>query len=301
MKKLNINGVLLVDKPIGFSSNQVLQKAKRLFNANKAGHTGSLDPLATGILPICFGEATKFSQHLLDADKAYQVEGILGKKTTTGDAEGEVIVNLDPSGVTQEQLQQTIQEFQGEIEQIPPMFSALKQNGQPLYKLARQGIEVTRAARRITIYSIELNDFTLPKMHLTVHCSKGTYIRTLVEDIGHQLGCEAHVSMLRRIKTGFYQSDESYTLEQLENILAEQGLEGLQSLLLPVDSTIHDWPTVSLSEEEAFYIRRGQEIVMTNVIAENGLVRLVMNGEQFIGVGEVIELNRIAPRRLVNG
>lgn len=298
MQKNTIHGVLLVDKPKGYSSNAVLQKVKRMFNAKKAGHTGSLDPLATGILPVCFGEATKFSQHLLDSDKTYQVHALLGERTTTGDAEGEVIATREASGVTPYDIEQVIKQFQGPILQIPPMYSALKQDGQVLYKLARQGKEVERPARPVTIYSLNMDSFSLPTVGFTVSCSKGTYIRTLVEDIGEALGCGAHVSMLRRIKTAQYSIADSYTLEQLQALVAETDTAALESLLLPIDSAIEDWPKITLSDDEAFYIRRGQSITPQEPVFM-GKVRMETTSQQFLGVGEGVEGNRIEPRRLV--
>lgn len=296
MQKSNIHGVLLVDKPLGYSSNAVLQKVKRLFNAKKAGHTGSLDPLATGILPICFGEATKFSQHLLDSDKTYEVHALLGKRTSTGDAEGEVIQERDPSLITAAQIEQVIKQFQGNISQIPPMYSALKQNGQVLYKLARQGKEVERPARPVTIYSLHTDFFDLPTVGFTVSCSKGTYIRTLVEDIGDALGCGAHVTMLRRVKTAQYLIENSYTVEQLEALRPETA--GLEALLLPIDSAIEDWPQITLSDEEAFYMRRGQALTLAEPVLV-GKLRMQTTSHQFLGIGEGVEGNRLEPRRLV--
>ena len=200
----NISGVLLLDKPEGLTSNKALQEVKFLIKAAKAGHTGSLDPLATGLLPICFGEATKMSAFLLDADKRYQVTVKLGETTTTADAEGEVVETHDPSGVTEEQIRATLREFLGEQQQLPPMYSAVKHKGERLYKLARQGVVVERETRTIHIHSLTLLDMAMPEFVMDVHCSKGTYVRTLAEDIGKRLGCGAHVNGLKRTRVGPY-------------------------------------------------------------------------------------------------
>ena len=217
-EKADLFGVLVVDKPAGISSNDAVQQAKRLFGAQKVGHTGSLDPLATGVLPLCFGEATKFSQFLLDADKKYWARIRLGVTTETGDADGEVISEADASGVTAAQVVEALKTFVGEIEQIPSMYSALKHQGQPLYKLARQGIEVERAPRKVTIYSAEMLNITGSEIELLVHCSKGTYIRSLAEDLGAALGCGGHVSGLRRLAAGPYQEEQAVSFEQLKAI-----------------------------------------------------------------------------------
>jgi tRNA pseudouridine55 synthase len=300
----NLLGLLLLDKPIGITSNAALQKVKRLFatflgRPVRAGHTGSLDPLASGMLPICLEEATKFSQFLLQADKRYLVTARLGIKTATGDAEGEIIQQASVSTLNHENWMKIFQEFTGEIAQVPSMYSALKYQGQPLYKLARQGIEVTRPQRRINIYSLELVNFTAQECQLRVHCSKGTYVRTLIEDIGDRLGCGAHVSELRRLTVGPYTSEQMLTLSELEKLAEQQGLLGLTSRLLPLDSMLPDWQEVVLSEASAFYLRQGQPVMVPNA-PTRGWVRLTLkrNGH-LLGVGEILQDGRVAPRRLI--
>lgn len=292
-----INGILLLDKPLGISSNTALQQAKRLFAAAKAGHSGSLDPLATGLLPICFGEATKFSQILLEADKTYQVTAKLGVTTTTADSEGKIVNEQLVPDYSDQQLEQVLQQFRGEIMQTPSMYSALKYQGQPLYKLARQGIEVTRAARKIHIYQLMLLQRTKTTIDLEVVCSKGTYIRNLVEDVGTALGCGAHVSQLRRLGAGPYQAEQMLTFEQL-NEVAEQGYGSLDKLLLPIDSALSILPKLVVSEAVAYYVCRGQAIVVPKVTA-TGVVRLYRN-EAFIGIGEINVDGKLTPQRLLN-
>ena len=238
-----VDGIIIVDKLKGLSSNDVLQRVKRVFGAAKAGHTGSLDPLATGVLPICLGEATKFSQFLLESDKSYRTRVQLGVQTTTGDAEGEV-VDQRPVRVTQADVEAVVNRFVGEVSQVPSMYSALKHNGQPLYKLAREGIEVERAARTVTVFRNELINFNGDQFELEVDCSKGTYIRTLVEDIGHELGCLAHVRELQRLKAGPYAIDQSYTLEALEAIKAD----GRKHALTPEDALVLERLLVQVEE-----------------------------------------------------
>ena len=289
--------MLVVDKPAGISSNDAVQQAKRLFGAQKVGHTGSLDPLATGVLPLCFGEATKFSQFLLDADKKYWTRIRLGVTTETGDADGEVIAEADASGVTAAQVVEALKTFVGEIEQIPSMYSALKHQGQPLYKLARQGIEVERAPRKVTIYSAELLNVTGSEIELLVHCSKGTYIRSLAEDLGAALGCGGHVSGLRRLAAGPYQEEQAVSFEQLNAISSP---EELDALLLPVSSAVGSWPVMHLHEDTAHYLLRGQPVQVAHAPTE-GWVQIFESGEEdrFLGVGEILTDGRIAPRRLV--
>ena len=308
-KGRNVSGVLLLDKPQGFSSNQILQKVKRLFDAAKAGHTGSLDPLATGMLPVCFGEATKISAFLLDADKHYQLECQLGVTTTTGDAEGEVLEVHDVSAITEQAIRAVLPEFIGEIEQIPPMYSALKHNGERLYKLARQGIEVERKARRITIYDIEylslsesLSENDQPEcdqsrliLELKVSCSKGTYVRTLVEDIAKKLHCGAHITALRRLSVGPYAGD-MMTIEQLTALQAE-GQDALDSCLQPIDSGVADWPDVRLGSDAAFYVLQGQPVLVPHAPTQ-GWVR-IYDQSQFLGLGEIQDDGLVAPRRMI--
>ena len=249
-----INGVLIVDKPQGITSNDVVQRAKRLFDAQKVGHTGSLDPLATGVLPLCLGEATKFSQYLLDSDKKYWTRIKLGVTTATGDADGEVTGGSDASQVTADAVEQALGKFRGEIEQIPSMYSALKHQGQPLYKLARQGVEVERKARSVNIFSNELVKFNGDELELNIHCSKGTYVRTIAEDLGHALGCGGHVIGLRRLAAGPYVGSEAISFEQLE---AYTDLESLDSLLKPIGSSVKDWPKVRMVTDTAHYLLQG--------------------------------------------
>jgi tRNA pseudouridine55 synthase len=295
--KKNINGILLLNKSIGLTSNAALQQVKHLLNAKKAGHTGSLDPLATGMLPICFGEATKFSQYLLESDKHYRVQVTLGIKTTTGDAEGQVVATK-PVQVTSENLAQVIKQFTGSIQQIPPMFSALKHQGTPLYELARKGIEVERKPRTVEIYRLSYDGLQENQFNLDVECSKGTYVRTLVEDIGEVLGCGAHVSGLHRVSVFPYQQATMYTFAELEQLLKEKGPSALTQLLLPIESSVHVLPIVKLSASLLFYVRMGQPVMVPHLPAQ-GLVRLVAEDGLFVGVGEILEDGRVAPRRLV--
>lgn len=293
-----IDGILLLDKPEGITSNAALQIVKKLYNARKAGHTGSLDPLASGMLPICFGEATKFSQFLLEADKHYQVTARLGIKTTTGDAEGEVLAEKPVPALTMADLEKICAQFTGTIQQVPSMYSAIKQNGQPLYKLARQGIEVERQAREIHIYSITDISHTADTFSFNVHSSKGTYIRTLVEDIGEALGCGAHVKILRRLRVGPYPCAHMHSLEHLQTLAAEQQKATMESYLLPVDTAIHNWPELVLSEAAIYYLKQGQPVIAPYA-PTSGWVRMMRKDGSFLGVGEILEDGRVAPRRLV--
>ena len=301
IKNKNINGILLLDKPLHISSNGALQRVKRLFGAKKVGHTGSLDPLATGMLPLCFGEATKLSQYLLESDKWYHVVAKFGEKTLTGDAEGEIIETRPTSHVTLDLVKEAISNFVGEIEQIPPMYSALKHQGKPLYELARKGIEVERKARPVTIHQLDLISFPSKAPDtctLLVHCTKGTYIRTLVEDIGEALGCGAYVIELRRTAVAPYQDSTMVTLEQLEEIVQQHGQDALLPLLLPLESSIQHLPIVKLSASTAFYMRTGNSVMVPH-LPMKGLVRLYLEGSEFIGVGEILEDGKVAPRRLL--
>ncbi|MBF5055831.1 MULTISPECIES: tRNA pseudouridine(55) synthase TruB [Alcanivoracaceae] len=290
----------MLDKSQGVTSNGALQMAKKMFAAAKAGHTGSLDPLATGMLPICFGEATKFSQFLLDADKRYRVTAQLGVSTETGDADGEVR-ETRPVDVTEPRVLEALDRFLGEIEQVPSMYSAIKHNGTPLYKLAREGITVERKPRRVTIH--EISDARLEegdRLSFDVACSKGTYVRSLVEDLGEMLGCGAHVAALRRLSAGPYPAERMLTLEQLGEIKAAGGFEAIDELLLPLSTSVADWPRVALGETSAYYLRQGQP-VMTSDRPMDGWVSIYeASTDTFMGVGEVLEDGRIAPRRLVS-
>ncbi|MDH1105022.1 tRNA pseudouridine(55) synthase TruB [Pseudomonas otitidis] len=293
----DVSGILILDKPRGMSSNQALQKVRWLLNAEKAGHTGSLDPLATGVLPLCFGEATKFSQYLLDADKGYETVAQLGVTTTTGDAEGEVLERCDVT-VGRDELEAALGRFRGEIQQVPPMYSALKKDGQPLYKLARAGEVVEREARSVTIARLELLAFDSTKATLSVSCSKGTYIRTLVEDLGQVLGCGGHVAELRRTQAGPFNLSQAISLEELEKAHAEGGNEALDRFLLPSDSGLEHWPLVQLSEHSAYYWLHGQPVRAPEA-PKFGMLRVQDHTGRFIGIGEVSDDGRIAPRRLI--
>jgi len=295
-----VNGIVLLDKPVGHSSNQALQQVKRLFQAQKAGHTGSLDNLASGLLPLCLGEATKIAGYLLEADKRYRVECTLGTVTATGDAEGEILRSAPVEGITLAQVAAAVQRFIGEIEQIPPMYSALKRGGQPLYKLARQGITVEREPRAVTIHALEILRFDGQRVELDVQCTKGTYIRTLAEDLGEVLGCGAYVSALRRTGVGGYTEDQMVTMAELEAQAAEGGPESLIRFLLPMNEALNHWPAIHLSADMAHYVRQGQPVQVPRA-PTSGLVRLFQDQDRFLGIGEVQDDGRIAPRRLLHG
>ena len=301
----SVNGIFLLNKPLGLSSNQALQRVKNLFDANKAGHTGSLDPLATGVLPICLGEATKFSQFLLDSDKHYRSTFTLGVSTETGDCDGPVRKEQDASDITEQQIQVAIEAFRGDILQIPSMYSALKHNGQPLYKLARQGIEIEREPRPVTVFKYEILDFrpgSKAEMDVEVHVSKGTYIRSLAEDLGNALGCGAHVSALHRNIAGPFTDAETITLEELQKQRETVESADLDVLLKPMDIAVADRMAVELSAVVAGYFQLGQP-VMSNQAFRNGqegdIVRVFREGGKFLGVGEVTEEGQVAPKRLV--
>ncbi|MCA0899347.1 tRNA pseudouridine(55) synthase TruB [Microbulbifer agarilyticus] len=305
-----VNGVLLLNKPTGISANDALQRAKRLFFANRAGHTGALDPLATGVLPVCFGEATKFSQYLLDADKRYRSTFCLGMTTETGDADGNVVATSDASAITEQQVRDAMVDFRGTISQVPSMYSALKHNGQPLYKLARQGIEVEREARQVEIFSYELLNFIpaadspdkLPRAEVEVHCSKGTYVRSLAEDLGKALGVGAFVEKLHRIAAGPYHEDDSVTLDELTEERGEDRAEVLDHHLLPADSPASGLPKMILADDTGYYLRQGQPVMDLQVYRlgdEGDMVRLFLESGEFLGVGEITDDGRVAPRRLV--
>lgn len=306
-----LHGVVLIDKAAGMTSNDVVQKAKRLFFAQKAGHTGALDPLATGVLPVCFGEATKFSQFLLDADKVYESTFCIGITTDTGDADGAILEQRDASALSREAVKSKISNFLGDIQQVPPMYSALKRDGQPLYKLARQGIEVEREARPVTIFSYELLDFEggeQASVKVRIACSKGTYIRVLAEDLGETLGLGAHVKTLRRVETGGFNVADAHTLAHLEAIRGENLAETLDGFLLGVDAAITSLPQLNLDEASAHYFLNGQSVMASEVyrIAEEGdKVRVFRTGTGenhpvFLGLGEVTDEGCIAPKRLVS-
>ncbi|MDN3609129.1 tRNA pseudouridine(55) synthase TruB [Vibrio ostreicida] len=299
-----VDGVILLDKPTGISSNDALQKVKRLYFAEKAGHTGALDPLATGMLPICLGEATKFSQFLLEADKRYRVIAKLGERTNTSDSDGDV-VETRPVAVEMAKLEACIETFRGESDQIPSMFSALKYQGKPLYEYARQGIEVPRESRKITVFEIVLHRFEGDEVEMEIHCSKGTYIRTIVDDLGEMLGCGAHVTMLRRTAVAKYPYENMVTLDQL-NALFEQAhseekapRELLDPLLMPMDTAVEDLEEVNLIPELADMVQHGQPVQVLGA-PETGPIRLTMGEDKlFIGVGDISDDGKIAPKRLV--
>jgi tRNA pseudouridine55 synthase len=305
-----IDGIFLLNKSLDISSNQAMQKVKWAFGAAKAGHTGALDPLATGMLPVCLGEATKFSQFLLDTDKTYEVTAKLGIRTTTSDAAGEVVETKDVN-VTAEQFAVACEQFSGPIKQVPSMFSALKHLGKPLYFYARQGIDIPREARAITIYALTIDRFDGDEVDMTVHCSKGTYIRSLVDDIGQMLGCGAYVSKLHRTKVTDYPSDKMLTLEQLDALInqaKEQGVEVfelLDSLLLPMDTAVKCLDEVVLSADQVLYYNNGNSARLAVGVTPS----LALPGEQvrvyapdshlFLGVGVLEEGNRVQPKRVV--
>ncbi len=305
----DVDGVIVLDKPHGWSSNNAVQRVKRLFTARKVGHTGSLDPLATGVLPLCLGEATKFSQYLLDSDKRYLTKVRLGVATDSGDADGKVIAERKVADITRERIDAALDAFRGKIEQVPSMFSAVKHQGQPLYKLARLGIEVERQARTITVYRNHIVDVADDRLILDIHCSKGTYVRTLAHDLGEVLGCGAHVYQLRRTEAGPYGEDDLVTVEELE-FAREQGR--LDDRLYPIATAVGQWPSIRLTAAPAFYLKQGQPVLVPHA-PTTGWVRLYeeslsekigaprasdCNG-RFIGVGEILDDGRVAPRRLI--
>ena len=294
----DIHGVFLLDKPQGMSSNDIMQKVKRIFQANKAGHTGALDPLATGMLPICLGEATKFSQFLLDADKRYLVTAKLGERTDTSDAEGQIVETRDVNVKTPEILT-ALEQFRGNILQVPTMFSALKHNGKPLYEYARQGITVEREARPITIFELNFIEYNAPYLTLEVHCSKGTYIRTLVDDLGEALGCGAHVTMLRRTAVADYPTEKMLDWHALQSLAEQQDLALLDALLLPMDTAVAKLPALTLNESQTQGIGFGQRIKFDNSNRLQGQVRLFSHENRFLGVAMIDENNVIRPQRLV--
>ncbi|KHN55662.1 tRNA pseudouridine(55) synthase TruB [Pectobacterium fontis] len=300
----DVHGVLLLDKPQGVSSNDVLQKVKRIFNANRAGHTGALDPLATGMLPICLGEATKFSQYLLDSDKRYRVIARLGQRTDTSDADGNVIEER-AVGFSATELEQALESFRGTTQQVPSMYSALKYQGRKLYEYARQGLTVPREAREITVYELQFIRWEGDELELEIHCSKGTYIRTIVDDLGEKLGCGAHVIYLRRLQVATYPTERMVTLEQLAALTEQAQAQehslalSLDPLLMPMESPVIAFPEVNLSPVVAGYLKLGQAVQVANAPL-NGMVRITEgDGHKFIGMGEIDADGRVAPRRLV--
>lgn len=292
--KRAVSGVLLLDKPYGFSSNQALQKVKWLYQAQKAGHTGTLDPLATGVLPICFGEATKFAQTLTDENKTYVATVKFGVTTTTGDKEGDVISEV-ACQIDRQDIERVLPQFMGEITQVPPMYSALKVNGKPLYEYARDGLELERKPRQVTIYELRVLACAENSAEIEVCCSKGTYIRTLGEDIGKALNVGAHLTALRRTATATYQIAETVTIEALEGMSNEQR----DALLLPVDTAIQMLPKVELHEDAAYYFKQGNPVWLSGAIPEGNL-RIYSTSGMFLGIGQQQRDGRIAPKRVVN-
>jgi len=293
IQRRHISGVFLLNKPLGISSNAALQRVRWLYRAQKAGHTGALDPLASGLLPICLGEATKFSHYLLDSTKRYQTTIYLGHSTTTGDVEGEVLLEQVAPKLTEEQIKQVLDKFVGDIQQVPPMYSALKKEGRPLYELARKGIEIEREARPIHIYAIELLSFTENSITLDVTCSKGTYIRVLGEDIAQALGTFGHLTYLHRIKTGHFDLIPEYTIEYLES-LTEQERE---AVLLPAYAPVDHFPKVQAPEGRAEYFSRGME---SNIEHAAEAQVLVFDGEKCLGLAEITDRKRLVPKRVLN-
>ena len=297
-----VSGLLVLDKPGGITSNAALQRAKRLFGAAKAGHTGSLDPLATGVLPICFGEATKFSQFLLDADKVYISTFILGVGTDTGDAAGNMQAQASASHITLDTTTRAMAALTGLIEQVPPMYSALKVDGRPLYKLARAGEHVERQPRKVNILRFDLLAFQageIATLEVAVQCSKGTYIRVLAEDLGAALGLPAHVSALRRCQSGPFDLSTALTLDQVSRQRDEGSEEALDTLLAPIEACMPHLPRVELSEAATFYMTKGRPVVVPNG-PQSGMVRIADAGGAFLGVGQVREDGKLAPMRLLS-
>ncbi len=297
-KGKDINGILLLDKPFGSSSNAALQKVRYLFDAKKAGHTGSLDPLATGVLPICFGEASKVTAYLLESDKRYTCTAQLGVTTTTGDKEGEILQTRDITPFDQATIENILETFRGEIKQIPPMYSALKHNGQPLYKLARQGIDIKRKARDVTIHELKLIKFDKETLTLDIHCSKGTYIRTLAQDIGEALSCGAHLSMLRRTHVSPFNCEKLYSIEEIETLSKQNGL---LDILLPIDSALPNLPHITLNNAQANQIKNGLKVnIEKDELAKAPLIRLYLENGEFIGIGRYSSSDKtLAPKRLM--
>ena len=294
----NISGIVVLDKANGLSSNAALQEVKRLYEANKAGHAGSLDPLATGVLPVCLGEATKVSQFLLDSDKCYRARIKLGIRTDTGDSEGSIIERNTGISVSRKAIERALTKFKGEIEQVPPMHSAIKMNGVPLYKLARKGIAVERKPRLVTLYQVCLLEFVNSELELEISCSKGTYIRTIADDLGQELGCGAHVIELRRTQAGVFTEKDSISAEELAlEKEKNRGLDKIDQFLIPMDRAIQDLPEVNLPSITASHVKNGQAVLVRH-LPKNGLVRMYED-EQFIGIGSIDDDGKVAPRRLI--
>jgi len=295
-ERRTVDGLLLLDKPVGLTSNAALQQVKRLFRASKAGHTGSLDPLASGMLPLCFGQATKVSAYLLNADKTYRVTAQFGSQTDTGDADGTVVAESEIRSVERPALERALEQLTGEIEQVPPMYSALKKDGKRLYELARQGIEVDRPARPVTIRTLDIEQFDLQAPVIRITCSKGTYVRTLVEDLAGLLGTLGHVTALRRLTVEPFTDARLVTMEEVETA-AETGDEALDALLMPIDSALVVLPAVNLNREQSWYLRHGNPVQVVRP-PQAGFCRIYDEQARFVGVGEALRDGRIAPKRL---
>ncbi|WP_163121525.1 tRNA pseudouridine(55) synthase TruB [Acinetobacter portensis] len=293
IQRRHISGVFLLNKPLGISSNGALQKVRWLYRAQKAGHTGALDPLASGLLPICLGEATKFSHYLLDSTKRYQTTVKLGNSTTTGDVEGEVFLEKEVAELTEEKIKEALAKFTGDILQVPPMYSALKKDGRPLYELARQGIEIEREARPIHIFAIELLSFTNDSITLDITCSKGTYIRVLGEDIAQALDTYGHLTYLHRIQTGQFELIPTYTIEYLESLTEMER----EALLLPVYAPIDHFPKIQAPEGRAEYFSRGMESNIDHAAEEQVVV---FDGDKCLGLAEITDKKRLVPKRVLN-
>lgn len=293
IQRRHISGVFLLNKPLGISSNGALQKVRWLFRAQKAGHTGALDPLASGLLPICLGEATKFSHYLLDSVKRYQTTIQLGNSTTTGDVEGEVFLEKEVPELTEIKIKDVLEKFVGDITQVPPMYSALKKDGRPLYELARQGIEIEREARPIHIFAIELLSFTNESITLDITCSKGTYIRVLGEDIAQALNTYGHLTYLHRIQTGAFELIPNYTIEYLESLTEMER----EALLLPVYAPIDHFPKIQVPEGRAEYFSRGMESNIDHKAEEQVVV---FDGDKCLGLAEITDKKRLVPKRVLN-
>ncbi len=296
--KRDVTGLLLLDKPEGLTSNQALQRVKRLFAARKAGHTGSLDPIATGMLPLCLGEATKLSAYLLKAQKRYRVRAEVGRKTDTGDTTGATLREATPVHLARERLEAVLERFTGEIEQVPPMYSALKHKGRRLYKLAREGRTVERAPRRVLIHDLRIEECSHSAPMLSVSCGSGVYVRTLIEDLAESLGTLACVSALRRLSVAPFEETSMISMEALESAAAK-GYSALDDMLLPADAAVEQLPAVRLSADESFYLQRGNPVAAGRG-QQPGEVRLYADSARFIGIGEVTLNGQVAPRRLFN-
>ncbi|MCK5917614.1 MAG: tRNA pseudouridine(55) synthase TruB [Cocleimonas sp.] len=294
----DISGILLLNKPLGLSSNAALQRARYLFNAKKAGHTGSLDPQATGVLPLCFGEATKVSGYLLNSDKRYITTVQLGETTTTGDTEGDILNTTTVTEISEQKLVKILEQFTGKVTQIPPMYSALKHNGTPLYKLARQGIEVKRKQREITIYELILLERTHDTLKLDVRCSKGTYIRTLAQDIGDALGFGAYITSLERTQVSPFDCSKIYTLEDLQQLAEYEDKKQLHDTLLSIDSALCNHPKIILNDTESARVKNGLKVTRDD-IPDSSLIRIYHESGEFIGIGRLSSDKLLAPKRMM--